>query len=99
MQQRSSRQFSLICSVLALLAFAAGCNKKVATNPPTAAPSAPAAQPTVTLNASPTSISPGGTVTLAWSSTNATTLDIEPGVGQVAPQGATPVTATESTTY
>lgn len=99
MQHRYFQKVSLVCSILALLAFATGCNKKVASNPPTSAPSAPAVQPTVTLNASPTSISPGGTVTLAWSSTNATTLDIEPGVGQVAPQGATPVTATESTTY
>ena len=33
----------------------------------------------------------GQTVTLSWSSTNATDLDIEPGVGKVAPQGSTPV--------
>jgi peptidoglycan-associated lipoprotein len=53
----------------------------------------------VTLNASPASINPGQTVTLSWSSTSATDLDIEPGVGKVAPQGSTPVNPSESTTY
>ena len=47
----------------------------------------------MTLNASPGSVTPGQTVTLSWSSTNATDLDIEPGVGKVAPQGSTPVNA------
>ena len=55
--------------------------------------------PTVTLNASPTSVNAGQTVTLSWSSTNATDLEIQPGVGKVAPQGSTPVNPTESTTY
>jgi peptidoglycan-associated lipoprotein len=38
-------------------------------------------------------------VTLSWSSTNATDLDIQPGVGKVAPDGKTPVQPTESTTF
>ncbi|MGH9561728.1 MAG: OmpA family protein, partial [Terracidiphilus sp.] len=80
------------------LTYIAGCKKHVATAPP-APPPAPAAQPTVTLNASPSSVQPGQTVTLAWSSTSATDLDIEPGVGKVAPQGSTPVNPNESTTY
>jgi peptidoglycan-associated lipoprotein len=58
-----------------------------------------AAQPTVTLNASPSSIQSGGTVTLTWSSTNATDLDLQPGIGKVAPEGKTSTTATDSTTY
>jgi peptidoglycan-associated lipoprotein len=98
MQRRISRK---VISLLGFVAFAAvlgGCKKQVATAPP-APPPAPAAQPTVTLNASPASISPGQTVTLSWSSTSATDLDIEPGVGKVAPQGATPVNPNESTTY
>jgi peptidoglycan-associated lipoprotein len=53
----------------------------------------------VTLDASPASITPGQTVTLSWSSTSATDLDVEPGVGKVAPQGSTPVNPSESTTY
>ncbi len=99
MQQGTLRRFSIVVSIFALLGFAAGCKKPIAAKPPTSAPVAPSPQPTVTLNASPGSVSPGANVTLSWSSTNATDLDIEPGVGKVAPQGSTPVTPTESTTY
>jgi peptidoglycan-associated lipoprotein len=53
----------------------------------------------VTLSASPTSINSGQSSTLSWSSTNATDLDIQPGVGKVSPQGSTQVSPTESTTY
>jgi peptidoglycan-associated lipoprotein len=38
-------------------------------------------------------------VSLSWSSTNATDLTIDPGVGKVSPQGSTPVNPTTSTTY
>jgi peptidoglycan-associated lipoprotein len=41
----------------------------------------------------------GDTVTLSWTSTNATDLDIEPGVGKVTAQGSTPANPTESTTF
>jgi peptidoglycan-associated lipoprotein len=44
-------------------------------------------------------VNPGQTVTLSWSSTNATDLNIAPEVGKVAPQGSTPVNPTQSTTY
>jgi peptidoglycan-associated lipoprotein len=98
MHLSSVRKFSLLFGLVALVMIAGGCKKKVAGTPP-APPPAPALQPTVTLNASPSSVSPGGTVTLSWSSTNATDLDIEPGVGKVSPQGSTPVNPTESTTY
>jgi peptidoglycan-associated lipoprotein len=53
----------------------------------------------VTINASPESVNPGQAVTLSWSSTNATDLSIDPGVGKVSPQGSTPVNPTNSTTY
>jgi peptidoglycan-associated lipoprotein len=96
MQRFPFRSFAF--GLILLGALAGGCKKNVATTPPASTP-APAAQPTVALNASPTSVSPGQTVTLSWSSTNATDLDIEPGVGKVAPQGATPVNPTTSTTY
>jgi peptidoglycan-associated lipoprotein len=99
MQSSAVRKLSFFLGLIALAAFAGGCKKKVAAPPPAQAPAPPAAQPTVTLNASPTSINPGQTVTLSWSSTNATDLDIQPGVGKVAPEGSTPVTPNESTTY
>jgi len=99
MRSRTLRQLVLLFGLVTIGALAGGCKKKVAAPPPAPAPAPPAAQPTVTLNASPTSVNPGQTVTLAWSSTNATDLDIQPGVGKVAPQGSTPVNPTNSTTY
>lgn len=98
MQHGTFRKFAWLFGFVALIAFVGGCKKKV-TAPPPAAPPAPALQPTVTLNASPTSVNAGQTVTLSWSSTNATDLEIGPGVGKVAPQGSTPVNPTQSTTY
>jgi len=99
MQSRSSRKVMLTLGFAALMVFAGGCKKKVATAPPAPAPAPPPAQPTVTLNASPTSVTSGQTVTLSWSSTNATDLDIQPAVGKVSPEGSTPVVPTQSTTY
>jgi peptidoglycan-associated lipoprotein len=92
--QRSMLMFSLV-----VLFAVGGCNKKVASTPPAQTPPAAAVQPTVTLTASPTTINPGATVTLSWSSTSATDVSIDPGVGKVAPEGSTPVVPTESTTY
>ncbi|MGH9772667.1 MAG: peptidoglycan-associated lipoprotein Pal [Candidatus Acidiferrales bacterium] len=98
MQPSSVSKYVLTFSLLALAAAVGGCKKQVAATTPAPTP-APAASPTVTLNATPASIQSGQTSTLAWSSTNATDLDIEPGVGKVSPQGSTPVTPSDSTTY
>ena len=98
MQLRTTSKCVLVFSLLALAAAVGGCKKQVAATTPAPAP-APPASPTVSLNATPTSIQSGQTSTLSWSSTNATDLDIEPGVGKVSPQGSTPVNPNDSTTY
>jgi peptidoglycan-associated lipoprotein len=98
MKVRSLRSTLLLSGVVVVLGFAAGCKKHVAATPPAPAP-APTPQPTVTINASPESVNSGQSVTLSWSSTNATDLSIDPGIGKVAPQGSTPVNPTNSTTY
>ena len=98
MKVRSLRSTLLLSGAIFLLGFAAGCKKHVAATPPAPAP-APLPEPTVTINASPTSVNSGQTATLTWSSTNATDLTIDPGVGKVSPQGSTPVNPTTSTTY
>ncbi|HEY6946408.1 MAG TPA: hypothetical protein VI431_14815, partial [Candidatus Acidoferrum sp.] len=73
--------------LLALLAAALltfGCGPKKVTPPPTPPPPPPApARPTVTLQASPTSINKGESSTLTWNSTDATQLSIAPEVGAV----------------
>ena len=55
--------------------------------------------PTVTLDADRSSIQTGQSVYLRWTSSNATNVDIEPGVGKVALAGSTSVSPRESTTY
>lgn len=82
------------------LVFVAGCKKNTPTAaPPPPAPPPPAARPTVSLQASPTSINKGDSATLSWTSTDATQLTISPEVGAVTAQGSTKVTPSDSTTY
>jgi peptidoglycan-associated lipoprotein len=88
-----------IAFAFAAIALTVGCGKKpVVTTTPPSQP-APAARPTVTITADPTSINKGDTVTLSWSSSNATQVTISPEVGAVAPEGSTKVKPADSTTY
>ena len=49
--------------------------------------------------ASPSSIATGGQATLSWSTTNATTVSISPGIGSVAANGSTTVSPAATTVY
>jgi len=96
---RSLYRTGLIAAIAAAV-FIFGCAKKPVAPPP--APPAPApapARPTVTLQASPTSINKGDSSTLSWNSTDATELSIAPEVGAVTAQGSTKVSPADSTTY
>ena len=55
--------------------------------------------PTAALSASPTSISSGGSSTLTWSTTNATSVSIDNGVGTVPASGTISVLPAATTTY
>jgi peptidoglycan-associated lipoprotein len=98
-----SRSLYRACVFVVLVAavFTFGCNKKpiASAPPPTKTPPPAAAQPTVSLQASPTSIEPGDSSTLSWTSTDATQLTIAPDVGSVTAQGSTKVTPSSSTSY
>ncbi len=61
--------------------------------------SAPVLPPTVTLTASPESIAQGQSATLQWTSSNATTISIDQGVGVVSASGSRMVTPAATTTY
>ncbi|HXM96631.1 MAG TPA: peptidoglycan-associated lipoprotein Pal [Candidatus Dormibacteraeota bacterium] len=88
----------VIALVVTVLTF--GCAKKpIATAPAPAYTPPPAARPTVTLKADPTSINKGESTTLSWSSTNATQVTIAPEVGAVAAEGSTKVTPSDSASY
>jgi len=102
MRIRTIGKQGLLLSLLVLTVFTGACRKEVVAPPPPApapAPTAAPAAPTVTLQANPTFIQAGESSTLRWSSTNATGLKLEPGIGAVAPEGSTRVTPRESTTY
>ena len=96
---RSLYRAGLLAS-FAIAAFTLGCH-----HPPPKAPEQPAApppapaRPTVTLQATPSSINKGESATLSWNSTDATQLSIAPEVGAVTAQGSTKVTPSDSTTY
>jgi peptidoglycan-associated lipoprotein len=102
MKKHSFSRFALL-GLLAVTVISSGCAKHVAPAPqqPTvqAPVPAPPARPTVTLQASSTFIQRGESATLTWSSTNATSLTLNPTVGSVAPEGTSKVSPTESTTY
>ena len=55
--------------------------------------------PTVSLSISPANISAGDIVALTWSSTNAQSAAIEPGIGSVAPNGTLSTSPVATTTY
>jgi peptidoglycan-associated lipoprotein len=102
MQKHSFSRFALL-GLLAMAIVGGGCAHHpppVATQPTTQPPvAAPPARPTVTLQASSTFVQRGESATLTWSSTNATSLTLNPTVGSVAPEGSSKVSPTESTTY
>jgi len=97
---RSLYRPGLIAMLAVAAVFSFGCAKKPpAPGPPPPAPAPAPARPTVTLQASPTSIDKGGTSTLSWNSTDATQLSIAPDVGAVTAQGSTKVSPSDSATY
>jgi hypothetical protein len=59
----------------------------------------PSASPSVALSASPASAQAGQPVKLTWSSTNVTSITLEPSIGKVAAQGSATVRPSQSTTY
>jgi peptidoglycan-associated lipoprotein len=86
--------------MLAAAVFTFGCKKPPKAAPPVTKETPPApVRPTVTLQASPTSVNKGDSSTLSWNSTDATQLTIAPEVGAVTAQGSTKVSPSDTTTY
>jgi peptidoglycan-associated lipoprotein len=92
---------ALFSTLLVVVVLGVGCKKPVAQAPPPPPPppAAPPARPTVNLQASSTFIQKNEQVTLTWSSTNATSLTLSPGIGAVAAEGTQTVTPQDSITY
>ena len=96
--REQKRSLALLVGLLGVVLLAGACHKKKVAAPPPPPPPPPPA-PTVTLTAEPSTIERGQSVTLSWTSQNATTLDLEPTVGKVQAEGSTTVTPQDSTTY
>ena len=91
---------TLLISACALTLVVAGCNKKPQkAAPSTYTPPPAAVKPTVSLSADKTTINPGESAKLTWTSTDANNVSIAPEVGAVTAQGTTTVTPAKSTTY
>jgi len=96
---QQKRSLALLVGLLGVVLLAGACHKKqVAAAPPPPPPPPPPA-PTVHLTAEPSTVEKGQSVTLSWTSQNATDLTLDPGIGKVQAQGSTTATPEDSTTY
>jgi peptidoglycan-associated lipoprotein len=100
MRNNKARRFALPMAIAGTMILA-GCQKHAASSTPAAQSKAttPPAAPTVTLKASPGTITKGGSTALIWSSSNANQLTLYPGVGTVAAEGTQRVSPNDSMTY
>lgn len=89
------RWFLLRAILIAGLIAISGCAGRASSPQPITQP----ALPTVTLSVQPVTITSGGSATLQWISTNATSVTIDNGIGLVAPTGTRQVTPASTTTY
>ncbi len=91
---------ALLLSVSSLALIVSGCNKKpVSKSAGNYAPPPSSAKPTASISADKSSINPGESVRLSWTTTDAPNVSIDPEVGAVTAQGSTSVTPGASTTY
>jgi peptidoglycan-associated lipoprotein len=93
------RSLAVLVGILGVALLAGACHKKAVAPAPPPPPPPPPPAPTVTLTAEPSTIEKGQSVTLSWSSQNATDLDLQPAVGKVQASGSSSVTPQDSTTY
>ena len=98
MRQRK-RSLAVLVAILGIALLAGACKAKKVAAPPPPPPPPPPAAPTVTLTAEPSTVEKGQSVTLSWTSQNATDLDLQPAIGKVQAQGSTTATPADSTTY
>jgi peptidoglycan-associated lipoprotein len=101
---KNQRWLRNVCYLLFIVAAAlTGCKKHVAATPPPTTPIQPAApapaSPTITLRATTLSIDRGQGTSLQWEAKNATSVRIDPELGDVQNQGSRAVSPSSSVTY
>ena len=94
----SKRTSLVVAASLAAMLTVAGCHKKNPAPPPPPAPPETAPAPMATITATPDTITPGGSSTLTWKTTDATNVSIV-GLGTVATSGTQTVSPTQTTSY
>ena len=94
------KSVGLLVMVLLLIVSCGPKNTPVGTStPPPPPPPPPAPAPTITLRAQPAAIDRGSSITLQWEATNAASVTITPGVGDVPLTGNRSLSPTSSVTY
>lgn len=91
-----------IASFAVFLSFSiSGCGRGLANSQPSAATTQSVSPPLPSLSFSiqPDKVAPGASVTLAWSTKNATSVSIDNGIGTVAPSGSLSINAKTSETF
>lgn len=95
-------RFTFHFLLVVLCLYLAGCERGITSSIPrstdggsqTATPA-----PTLTFAIQPEKVAPGASATLTWSTTNATTVTINNGIGSVAPNGSRSITATTTQSF
>jgi peptidoglycan-associated lipoprotein len=101
MRTQQYRQVIYVLLLIAAVGFT-GCKKNVAAAPPATPPVQPAPPPpppTITLRAAPGTIDRGQSTSLQWEAKNATSVRIQPEVGNVQVEGFRSVNPGSSITY
>ena len=93
------RNIVVLVGVLGAVLLVGACKGKKVAAPPPPPPPPPPPAPTLSLTAEPSTIERGQSVTLSWTSENATDLDLQPEVGKVQAKGSQSVSPQDSTTY
>src|ERR1700758_3474133 len=95
---RLQRKSLILATGATIFSLAAGCHKKAAAPPPPPPAAVTAPAPTASITASPSVVNAGGSVVLAWRTTDATDVSID-GIGAVPSSGTRTVIPAESANY
>jgi peptidoglycan-associated lipoprotein len=93
---------AFVTTLAIALTWSSACHKPVAPAPPLPSPTAAASQSKPIINsfdAEPTIVAKGQSSFLRWSVDNATTIEIDQGIGPVKPNDRRPISPQQTTTY
>lgn len=98
-QDRKWKWLITLALVLTLMIALGGCKKKPKVLPPPPPPAPTPAAPAAKLSVEPSTVTEGQSATLSWTTSNATDVMIDPGIGKVNLEGSQTVSPETSTTY